>query len=199
MKKFILCIFIIMPFQLKSQNLFDEFLKHFYSETLPYSIGDKSQRLDDNYVLKYICDGDSSCLEYEFEGINMDTGKIMYVKKKKYEYNAYIKLYHNKFVLLVYSGYLKCEEPDFTGRTMIGLFSKNGDKMDEMEFYVVNNESLENLTDKRGTILEDESIEITVLNYERENGKPKCIPVKERYVVNEDLSKFELISRDTVR
>lgn len=199
MKKIVLCIFIIVPFQLKCQNLFDEFLQYFSVETLPYSIGEKSQYLTDEYALKYICNGDSSCLEYEFEGINMDTGKTIYVKKKKYEYNAYLKLDYNKTILLVYTGYVKCEDPEFTGKIMVGLFSQNGEKMDEMEFHVVNNEGVANLIDKRGIILEDKTIEITTLNYEWINRKPKCIPIKEHYVVNEELAKFELVSRDTIR
>jgi|GEM_PF-3894715 len=199
MKKFILCIIVVIPFQLKSQNLFNEFLKYFSGDTLPYSIGEKSQRLVDKYVLKYICNGDSSCLEYEYMGINGDTREVVYIEKYEYEYNAYLKVDYNKTILLVYTGYVKCKDPEFTGRIMVGLFGKDGEKMDEMEFHVVNNEGVENLIDKRGTILEDKSIEITALNYEWVNRKPKCIPIKEHYVVNEELAKFELVSRDTVR
>jgi len=177
MKKFILCIIVVIPFQLKSQNLFNEFLKYFSGDTLPYSIGEKSQRLVDKYVLKYICNGDSSCLEYEYMGINGDTREVVYIEKYEYEYNAYLKVDYNKTILLVYTGYVKCKDPEFTGRIMVGLFGKDGEKMDEMEFHVVNNEGVENLIDKRGTILEDKSSS----NENDENIYNKYKSLKEKY------------------
>ena len=82
---------------------------------------------------------------------------------------------------------------------MIGLFNIYGNKTDEMEFNVVNNEGIDDLIDKTGKILEDKSIEITIPMMEKIDGKKVFFSIIEHYVINEDLHKFELISRDTIR
>lgn len=187
---------MIMPLQLKSQNMFNEFLDYFANMELPYTLGEQSQRLPEKYVLKYICNEDSTLLEYEYKGINADTREVVYVTKHKYLYNAYTKNQLNDLFILVYDGFARCEDPEYAGKTLIGIFDRKGNKLDEMVFFVANNEDVD---DKTGEILEDTSIEVTIPAMEKKEGKKYFFSIKERYVVNEETAKFELVSRDTIR
>lgn len=187
---------MIMPLHLKSQNMFDEFLNYFANMTLPYSLDGQSKRLPEKYVLKYICDEDSTFLEYEYKGINADTREVVYVEKHKYFYNAYAKIQLDDLFMLVYDGYAKCEDPEYAGKMLVAIFNSKGDKHDEMVFFAANNEDVD---DKTGKILEDSSIEVIIPEMEKRDGKKFFFSIKERYIVNADLAKFELISRDTIR
>lgn len=200
LKVFILFVLFVFHLNTMGQESFTDYLNYFTQTDEAYTLGSiTARKIPDEYALKYICDGDSSKWTYIYEGINQDTGEVVYKIKREYKYYAYAKIQLDSLFILVYDGYTKCEDPEFTGRTMIGLFNIYGNKTDEMEFNVVNNEGIDDLIDKTGKILEDKSIEITIPMMEKIDGKKVFFSIIEHYVINEDLHKFELISRDTIR
>lgn len=197
MKSLITFFAFIMPVHLMSQVVAKEYLDYFPTIDSTFAIDGSyiAKELPDEYVLLHIVNGDTSKLNYVFYGINADTREIVYKTVKKYNYWAYGKKKIGPLFVLFNTEYASCEDEYYTSFISASI-CKDERIHDKIYFYVDN---VDGVLSRIGHLLSDNVLEINIQHKEKNNGKTKYFMVKERYVVNEETAKFELVSRDTIR
>ena len=174
---------------------FTKFLSYFPSVPIPVTFDNFSTKngevIPSELALEFICLGDSSLLTYENIGRNQETQKIVYKELKLYKYKGYAKFQVDNYFFLIYDGYVKDGEHEFTKVINIGLFSDKGVLLDEMPFYIFDDTG--KLKELTGEINIDYEIIIKSRDYDKnEKGvfKLSYKEINDTYEINKGEGKF---------
>jgi hypothetical protein len=151
MKKILFFVWIVLIVKFSLAQNVEEFYQKNNKTTLPYSMDYYDfYKCSKEFALNYICDGDSSALYWKVVSVNHDTGEVGFRKTIPFPYKVYAIYKLGNYYVLVYNVKHSKKAQDFTFLSKIGLFTEEGKKLDEKDFYI--NDDLGKYENQRATI-----------------------------------------------
>jgi len=180
------------------KNDFEKFISYFSTKNCPYEFKHADNKeIPENYALAYLCNNDSSLLTWKSIGMDQESSEVIYEKLELYQYKGYAKFELKNFYMLIYNEYNVDGLNEFTSICNIGIFSKEGDLIDELPFYIYDETG--KYTNQTGSIIDDCKIQIEKKEFVKNNKGIYTRSYRNiilTYKINEDSGKFMKINEE---